>query len=287
MKILLKKTIVICFTIISSTLWAGGFTFGFSTGLNPNVLHFNHSVAKTRIEFQNYANIDNASNPGNTSIEDTSSSITGIPIGFNARYLERFYLIKLGFLYHFSFGGTNSYTTNQNGTPRTITDKYSMRMLEIPLTFAFNIRNDSFTRFYAGAGPTLFWGSALIEHDNGSLVVSNGSTLTTVPNEDVYSGWALGAHLVLGGEVSLSSNLSLSMELVFNYGNKANVKDQIITSDNLANVQQVEDENTADVLGVYTTASDNKDNFFNPEHPSGLDFTGMELIFSVHYFPDF
>jgi len=261
-----------------SPVFGGGLTVGIMTGLNPDVLHFNSSVTKSEIQLGNYVQTDLASNSGNSSIGATSSSIVGIPIGLNLRYLEKWYLVRLGFLYHISIGGTNSITTGKNSTVKQVEESYSIRMAEIPITFAFNIRNDEYTRFYAGAGPSIFFGSVNMIFDNGQA--------DKLRDEDLYSGWALGMHLVVGGEVSLSSKFSLSMEIVFNYGNKSPVEDQSFTLEKSSSgtAQDAEEKEAPDILGVYSIRDDQKFVIYNPEHPPGLDFTGVQIVISLNYF---
>ncbi len=264
--------------LLSAPLFAGGLTVGLSTGINPNVMDFNSSVTKSQIQLGNYVESDNLQNAGNSSIGSTSSSIVGIPLGFNVRYVERFFIIRAAFLYHIALGGTNSITTTVNSVTREVSESYDMRMFEIPLTFAFNIRNDEFTRFYAGAGPSLFWGSAKVTYDNGDP--------TRLADEDIYTGATLGAHLLIGGEVSVSRELSISMEVVFNYGNKAPVTDDAVTPLNSSSGEPQDAETTTapDILGIYNIQDDNKFVSYDPEHPNGLDFNGFQLIFSVNYF---
>lgn len=261
-----------------SPVFGGGLTVGIMSGLNPDVLHFNSSVTKSEIQLGNYVENDLASNGGNSSIGATSSSIIGIPIGFNVRYLEKWYLVRLAFLYHISIGGTNSITTGKNSTMKQVEETYQIRMAEIPITFAFNIRNDEYTRFYAGAGPSIFFGSVNMIFDNGQA--------GKLRDEDLYSSWVLGAHLVVGGEVSLTSKISLSMEIVFNYGNKSPVEDQSFTlaKSTSGTAQDAELKEAPDILGVYSIKDDQKFVTYNPEHPPGLDFTGFQIVVSLNYF---
>ena len=292
MKYFLQWLFVI-YCLFHGMIYGGGLTAGLVTGWNPDILHFNRAIAKTQIEMRDCIQTDNSSCKSankTATLTSSSSQAAGIPIGFNVRYLEKLYLIRLGFNYHFSTGGKNIMEVI-NKNPATgieeksiITEDYDMRIFEFPLTFAFNIRNDAFTRLYAGAGPTVFYGSAKITHDNGSFNVVNGKNVLLTPDEDLFKSWSMGAHMMVGGEVSMGSQLSLSMELWFNYGSKSQVMDVALTQKGYQNIQQEEDIKSPEILGVYNNRSDSKYVRFDPEHPDGLDFTGIQFLISVNYF---
>lgn len=291
-------TIVILAGLLSQTPLMGfGYSFGIGAGIQPNAFSLNQSTAEVarqlnkKVESRNAARQQTAESAGVTGkkiedakIQDTSSSVYGIPVGINLRLLERFYLIRLGMAYQFSVGGLNSMLIDrcdsdfncQDDNGRLVSIAYSTRQFEFPVTFALNLKNDPYSRLYAGAGLTLFYGSLQMEKSNGNDQLS--------PDYDVFSGWTLGYHLMMGGELSFAANLSLSAEIFFNIGRKAPVEDSLITKAGKKDITDGEDENNPEILGVYAQDRALGDAVFDPRQPDGLVFTGMELMLGINFY---
>ncbi|RME91304.1 MAG: hypothetical protein D6767_05470 [Candidatus Hydrogenedentota bacterium] len=285
----MKKLLLTLSILVPSFLYAGGITIGFLTGWNPDILHFNTAIATTQTQFQNCINGSNttcSASDRSSKLITTSSQASGIPLGLNVRYIEKYFILMLGVNYQFTVGGKNVMeVTYSDGKKQTVTEDYDMRILEIPFTAAFNLRHDAYTRLYAGIGPTLFYGSAFITHDNGRTGTdSSGNEVKLFPDEDLFQGWALGAHAIFGSEVSLSSEFSLSFEVWFNYGLLGAVQDKAITEAGTKNIQAQENPKNPEILGIYTFSQDAKFIPFDPKMPNGLDFTGIQLLISFNYF---
>jgi len=243
---------------------AGKYSFGVSIGFIPDMGNMSNSgpkLQKVSDEMARVVSLYNQTNPSapagfssEGSIESSSKSAVGFPIGFFFFYTSEFFLFKTGFSYAFSETAVNEFVGNQNsassvgglstsGEEIRITSRVKMAYFEIPITVALRLVNVWGSALYFGGGPSYFIGGWRRESFKNS--VSTVKYVGNLPDVDVFFTGALGYHFLIGGEVYINRDIALTAELVFSKAVSGRAEDRVVSKS--LNVLRTE---TPESLGV-------------------------------------
>lgn len=216
-------TIVICsgalFLATGELCYAiGEFGIGINLGATYDPNYLEDEITHYNMKVEEYQQ----------NVDHTKSKTITVPyapvVGINMRYLFNYFILRLGCQYTKPIRQMEGSVTNSDGEEDTI--KIKTFQFSFPVTFGLVLPVKDRSYFFIGGGPSIIYsyiktmrtGSSATDDVNLQVTDSSTDDDLSTNETDKYSKAYGGYHIILGAEVQIFDELSLSTEWIHQEG---------------------------------------------------------------------